>query len=272
MVRRESQKQEAEQIYQSKGIKAELLNARQVFSKARGSIPSEELLRPNRCHQVAPSKPNVYTDGSLWHGRRPIWSLGAAGLWWPLRDATHISPAEFELASWEEEQGGLKMCTALPGFGGSSTRTELCAGILALASDNPVNVGTDSKAFMDKARYVIDLVAKGQQPRRPWGSHRDGDLWAIFHQFAIAKGHEAIRVTKVKGHATSVMAEKGEVEAEDEKGNDSADAAAKQGNELHGEGICKIASWFAGRQQRYIYLIKDIHTYLIEGAAIKKDT
>ncbi len=40
---------------------------------------------------------------------------------------------------------------------------------------------------------------------------------------------------------------------------------------MHGEGTCKVASWFADRHQRYIYLIRDIHTYLIEGVKIRNE-
>ncbi len=105
---------------------------------------------------------------------------------------------EFEIAHWEQKKDGLRVFTPLPGFGCSSTRSELCAGILALAADSPVHIATDSQAFLDKALHVLDLCKQNRNPRKPWGIQRDGDLWSIFHIFAKAKGHNSIKITKCR--------------------------------------------------------------------------
>ncbi len=181
-----------------------------------------------------------------------------------------MSKAEFELGRHEVEGGGLKIYTSLPGFGGSSTRAELGAGILAIAADGAVHIGTDSRAFKDKAEGVINLVALGKKPKKPYASQKDGDLWQIFANYVAAKGPTAIRISKVKGHATEADIEEGKVIRQHREGNDKADLAAKKGIQKHGEDFVKLAGWFATRHQRYISPIMDIHSHLIEGSVIRK--
>ena len=62
-----------------------------------------------------------------------------------------ISEAESDLAHFRQEVGGLALFTKIGGYTGSSTRTELAAGIIALCANGPAHIGSDSKAFVDKA-------------------------------------------------------------------------------------------------------------------------
>ena len=125
------------------------------------------------------------------------------------------------------------LITYLQGFGGSSTRMEIAAAIIALASRQPVHMGTDSKAFMDKALKLHHLIEQDKQPRRTWGTQHDGDLWKIYYEHAKHKGTNAIAITKMKGHATQKI-EDNVVRECDKLGNDMADSAAEEGVKLLG--------------------------------------
>ena len=101
--------------------------------------------------------------------------------------------------------------TALAGYGGSSTRAEIAAGIIACQADVAVNIGSDSQAFVNKANYVANLVIQEKQPKRPWATQKDGDLWELLHETIKAKGPHTFLATKVKGHATDQMVADNEV-------------------------------------------------------------
>ncbi len=153
-----------------------------------------------------------------------------------------MEEAEADIAYVDEVKDGLKIYTGLAGYGCSSTRAELAAGILALVAPKAVHIGTDSEAFLDKALYVLELCRKEANPKRAW-TQRDGDLWMIFHIFALAKGLGSIRISKVTGHATETMIAEGKVRAKDKRGNDEADEAAERGIQNHGK-VCY--AWPAG--------------------------
>ena len=65
--------------------------------------------------------------------------------------------------------------------------------------------------------------------KRCWKLMKDGDLWGSFQKAVAAKNPEAVKLTKVKGHATSEMVQQGAVRFDDEHGNDLADIAAEKG-------------------------------------------
>ena len=54
----------------------------------------------------------------------------------------------------------------------------------------------------------------------------DGDLWEIFHRAASHKGPSAIRIGKVKGHASIDDVSEGIATDWTKYGNDAADALA----------------------------------------------
>ena len=121
-----------------------------------------------RSHMKAPDEINVYSAGSLANSRNPTWGLLGAGAWWPGRrlEENPMSAMEREAANEEQEDKGVRLYTALGGFGGSSTRSEIAAGILAVAADGAVHVGSDSRAFLDKANKIIQMSRDKRAPRR----------------------------------------------------------------------------------------------------------
>ena len=91
---------------------------------------------------------------------------------------------------------GLQLFTAIGGYGGSSTRTELAPGIIALCAKGPVP-GSDSESFVNKATELVAILSKGGNPRqyRSWRIRTDGDLWDHFCRIVVAKGLHAVRFT-----------------------------------------------------------------------------
>ena len=257
-----------------------------MMRKARNHT-TVKLKLPNPCTQTAPNEINTYSDGSLHDPAAPQFSLGGAGVWWPNRQvqlpdehdhrqhdeqayAGPIAPSESEIAEVDQRDAGLMLTTFLQGFGGSSTRMELAASILALASDIPVHIGTDSQAFMTKALSIQELIGTGKHMRRPWGTQIDGDLWEIYHNHLKAKGIHALRITKVKGHATQEMVDNKQVKERDKAGNDMADIAAEQGVQMQGQSTVQLGARYAQRQKDYIHLTKHIHDHLLKTYKVRK--
>ena len=63
--------------------------------------------------------------------------LGAAAAWWPTRNDNTIGDAEADVAVVDFTETGISLQTNLVGCGGSSTRTEIAGGIMAIASPHP---------------------------------------------------------------------------------------------------------------------------------------
>ena len=156
---------------------------------------------PHPCRISAPANINVYSDGSWKHPLVYYFSIGGAGVWWPGR-TRRLCMAEEDLSLGSVSDKGVRLRTAIGGFAGSSTRTELAAGILAICSNAPMHLGSDSKAFVDKANVYIDMINKGKRPRLKWALVPDGDLWEHFFKALEVKGTIAVKITWVKGHAT----------------------------------------------------------------------
>ena len=103
------------------------------------------------------------------------------GLWTP--GAQNFS-AESQLASIAlpidvpDGQVGHMCAGLLVGQLGSSTRAEIAGGVAALLQPFPVNVGTDSEAFLCKATQILEKPEV--QPRKPFPMQHDGDLWQFF--------------------------------------------------------------------------------------------
>ncbi len=161
--------QEAEQVYVTKHVDVEDCNARQAFQRIKGGDIKYEFAEVEHCMEVAPVNINVYTDGSYLHNRRVYFSLCGAGVWWPGRDLDEdpLTNAEYEMACGTQTKKGYALRTALAGHGGSSTRAEIAAGILACQAKKAVNVGSDSQAFVTKANEVADMVKRGKGPKKP---------------------------------------------------------------------------------------------------------
>ncbi len=141
--RQTNQNANAEEAYKRKGLDVNGCNARQAFKKFKGGSSKNEFPVVKKCDHEAPNKINVYSDGSYKNNRRAYFSLAGAGVWWPERDTDlqPITSAEYEMSLHKQVTGGIALSTALAGHGGSSTRAEIAAGIVACQSDVAINVG-----------------------------------------------------------------------------------------------------------------------------------
>ena len=158
-----------EYILQNREIPKEL-NARQIFAKLKEcTYNNTSKERPWKCSATAPEEINVYTDGSLLHNKKHFVSIGGAGVWWPKRHIytcelpeghykKGISDGEDEIAEWLQIDEGLMLYSKLGGYGGSSTRSELAAGIIAVAAEGPIHIGSDSKCFIDNANKLLHQI------------------------------------------------------------------------------------------------------------------
>ncbi len=146
-----------------------------------------------------------------------------------------------------QTEKGYALRTALAGHGGSSTRAEIAAGILACQAKRAVNIGSDSQAFVTKANEVAEMVKRGKGPRRPWSTHTDGDMWELLHETLKKKGPNTFKATKIKGHATNAMVESGKVQPQDKEGNDEADYYAAEGVKLYGKETIEVGARLTAR-------------------------
>ena len=230
--------------------------ARNCFTNLKDSEGEQCFATPHKCLVKAAPNINVYTDGSWLNPLKQYLGLGGAGVWWPNRcihDSpsnpiayrNRISSAECDLAHYRQQEGGLQLFTKIGGFGGNSTRTEVAAGIIAICANGPVHIGSDSRAFVDKANSLLELLVVGKDPgdKRPRALANDGDLWAHFCCAVKAKSPGSIRISWVKGHADQKHIDAGLTTATDLVGNHKADATADEATALYGTDMLDVARW-----------------------------
>ena len=195
---------EVDEVMSETMTETERANARQAFQSVRGASVKSVFSRPSPCRENAPDDINVYSDGACTNPTRTQFSLIGAGVWWERRSLIEhpLSQAEQELGYVEHRDDGIMLISTLAGFGSSSTRAEIAAGIIAMAADGPIHIGTDSRAFLLKAQTIQKLVAASRPPRRPLSTTANCDLWEHFYQNLKAKGAHALRISKVKRKAT----------------------------------------------------------------------
>ena len=164
-----------------------------------------------------------------------------------------------------------------------------------MLSERPVHIGTDSLALVKKGTAILEhqknkneaklreqngaLILGGATShlhrdspwKQRWKLMKDGDLWQGFSQSAAEKNPEAIKLTKVKGHATRKMVIDKEVRAEDRFGNNGSDQAADKGVFLQQPYVCKIARFYSEKHKRYKGLMKDVHHFIISTKKAEKE-
>ena len=259
--------------------------ARHVFNTIKGQIKGADLIIPNRCLVQAPTEINVYTDGSWINPMKQYLGLGGAGVWWPgrtldnnnqqMQDASYwkhlpISDSENQMCYWEQQPKGVALYTKVGGYSGSSTRTEVAAGIIAILADGPIHIGTDSKAFATKANKLILFLEKGKGRKPNFKLRSDGDLWEHFYKSVQAKGTTAVKISWVKGHATDEHIANGITTLNDKEGNFKADQSADVGVGLHGENLVKIIGYFHDKYQKYVNFMKDVSHHIIDAYIIHR--
>ena len=83
-----------------------------------------------------------------------------------------LSEAQGDMAFANQKEEGMQLSVAMAGMGGSSTRAETAAGIIAMAADTEVHMGTDSKSFMDRSIIILQMIKEQRKPKRPWSTQK----------------------------------------------------------------------------------------------------
>ena len=95
-----------------------------------------------------------------------------------------------------------------------------------------------------------------------------GSLFTIMPK---TKGLHAIKLTKVKGHATAEMEATGAVRPQDRQGNGAADDTAEEAVDLFGADLVKMGHRLAKRQAQYLSLLRSIHDHLLKAFKVRAD-
>ena len=120
-------------------------------------------LRADRCTGSAPTQPNGWTNGSWTFPDSGFFSTASFGVW---RPCPIFPPSEAELTISKVIDmptclsSGIGLARILAGRFGSSTRAEIAGGILHLLAPGPAHIGTDSQAFLSKAKQVLDYPCR----------------------------------------------------------------------------------------------------------------
>ena len=88
-------------------------------------------------------------------------------------------------------------------------------------------------------------------------------FWLWFTRLVQAKGAEAVKLSKVKGHATEEMVNQGKVKREHKEDNDAADEAAEIGVDQHGNDFLETSTFFVTKQKEYGGFMKQVHTLIL---------
>ena len=100
-------------------------------------------------------------------------------------------------------------------------------------------------------------------PRTPFNILLVGNRWLWFARLVEAKGPEAMRLTKVKGHATDQMVSLGKVTKEHTNGTDAADEAADIGVEQHGHYFLEASTFVVAKQKEYGSFMKEMYILIL---------
>ena len=250
----------------------ETLNARQTFQLLKQSGDDTLIITPPACKFDAPEKINTFSDGSWLYPKLQFLAIGGAGVWWPGRTLAKrpLSVAEHAIAWHIEDDDGVRLYAKIGGYTGSSTRTEIAAGIMSVCANGPVHIGSDSEVFWRKANCIIAHIKAGHENKCNWKLVSDGDLLEHFYKCVEAKGANAVKVTWVKGHATDQHVLKGITTEENKDGNKVADDVADLGTALHGKDLMDVTKHMSARYHWYQQLLKDISKHTIEAYRIHR--
>ena len=178
----------------------------------------------------------------------------------------------------------LGLLAQLQGMPLSTTRAELCAALIGIYGDEPVHIGTDSKAFFDKANSLLCIAQQREMEAlnngftsaeaiaqtlaylplgKHWGRTTDGDLWHAFWRGIVAKGFYGVRLTKIKSHLGTEAIEQGLISSEHYWGNEYADQLAKKGADANHRVVTSMALFVEKRLEAYRAFMDRVQKYIV---------
>ena len=255
-----------------------------------------DLPNPKWIDEESPEKPNVYSDGSVKNPRSAFCQIGGVGVWWPNRkiETMPLETAEIDYMFSEETDFGVRGWNTFNNLKNSSTRTEIGASLLAMIPGKAANIGIDSLSTIIKGTAIIDHTRRRNEAKlrdeegalllggevtplhrespwkKCWQLMKDGDLWGKFMETVKAKNPKAVKLTKVKGHATEEMVESNLVEADDKHGNDQADTAAEKGTDHAQNTLTYFANFYQRRQSEDAKFMERVQRFIVQTKKAEK--
>ena len=239
------------------------LNARQLFAKLRGPFGCHGLQTPDAVEGTQVNHRPTFTDGSLTHPQTPEWSLAGVGVVHIGRDTAEspLHHTEQHCALHDTTGVNTKLWAPLPGQFCSSTRAEIAAGLLDIASPGPVAIRTDSKVFLDGLSKMLDDPLF--TPRRPWGLTANGDLWQLVEHHLQTKGIHSVIAKWIKAHTGDKEVAEGLLTAAEQFGNAEADELARLGGNSFAKDLHKLSGLYAFKHRLYKLILAQIHAHIL---------
>ena len=107
----------------------------------------------------------------------------------------------------------------------------------------------------------IGRLLNGHHGSTPLELVNDGDLLVLIDRMLYLRGHDTVRITKVKGHADEGMVRDGRVRQLDKVGNDAADEAADFGRRRVGNAVIDAHRNLSGVCGRWYPVILVLHCH-----------
>ena len=132
--------------------------------------------------------------------------------------------------------------------------------ILALQSSGAVHLGVDNLGVVRHVGRLLD----GHPGSVLFELVKDGDLLLLIDRMLHLRGLDAVRISKVKGHADESMVLHGLVRESDRFGNSAADDAADFGRRrVVGNAVIDARRNLSGVCSRWFPVILDLHRFFI---------
>ena len=157
--------------------------------------------------------------------------------------------------------GNVQSCRgfcSVPGSLQSVQRAEMWGAILALQSSGAVHLGVDNLGVVRHVGRLLD----DHPGSVPFELVKDGDLLLFIDRMLHLRGLDAVRISKVKGHADESMVLHGLVRESDRFGNSAADDVADFGHRRVSNAVIDARRNLSGVCGRWYPVILDLQRFL----------
>ena len=142
-------------------------------------------------------------------------------------------------------------------------RAEFWGAIVALQAYWPCHLGIDNLNVVRSIGRLLDADCLA----KPLPLVKDGDLVALVQYMIRTRGRDAVRVTKVKGHANDDV-QHGRVRLLDQQGNVEADTAADLGRRHQAELLIDAGRKLLQVRSYWYPIMTDLHRFMIAIARV----
>ena len=126
--------------------------------------------------------------------------------------------------------------------------------------------------MLEQDGLAFEISRKLRRPdKKHWYLQKDGDVWYAIWRIILAKSPQAIKVTKLKGHATEEDVTVGIIIEVDKSGNHISDTLVKEATLLHGQGTVDLAKWLGCRHNAYCSMLEEVQRFIIRMMSLEKE-